>query len=468
MIKILPHESIDVLSKYIDILKEVDVVKYIGKVERVVGLTIESNGPPVQYGDLCLIRIENKKSLSAEVVGFHRNRVILMPVGDMKGVVAGAEVIPVGSSLMVQVGDELLGRVLSGTGEPLDGKGMISSKKKYPVITQPVNPLERRIIDKPLPVGIRAIDAFLTAGKGQRMGIFSGSGVGKSLLLGMIARNTEADVNVIALIGERGREVRNFIEKELGTEGLKKSVVVVATSDQPPMVRLRGAFVAHAIAEYFRDEGLDVNLLMDSVTRFAMAQREIGLAIGEPSATRGYPPSVFSLLPRLLERSGSRVDGGSITGFYSILVDSDDMNEPISDAVRGILDGHIVLERKLANKGHYPAIDILASLSRCMRDVVSTEHFNAANQFRGYLSAYIEAEDLISLGGYAKGSDPIVDKALEMIDGMNLFLRQGINEIDTFENTVKGLISLFNNEERLGGETRGNIVMESMSRMRTR
>lgn len=447
MIRILPHERVDVISKYKDLVEEIDTIKYTGRVERVVGLTIESIGPAVKHGELCKIKLEDGSTLHAEVVGFNKNRIILMPVGDMKGVTAGAEVIAAGSALTAPVGEELLGRVINGIGMPIDGKGQIFTKQKYPVISEAINPLERTIIIEPLSVGIRAIDGLISAGKGQRLGIFSGSGVGKSILLGMIARFTTADINVIILIGERGREVRNFVEKELGPEGLKRSVVIVATSDQPPMMRLRGAFIGHAIAEYFRDRGRDVNILMDSVTRFALAQREVGLAAGEPSATRGYPPSVFSLLPRLLERSGTREGGGSITGFYSILVEADDMNEPISDAVRGILDGHIALDRNLANRGHYPAIDVLGSISRCMIDVVSNEHLKAANKFRELLAAYKDAEDLINLGAYARGSNPVVDEAIDRMPEMNAFLRQGILEKDTFENITGTLINMFKEKE---------------------
>ncbi len=448
MVRILPHENVDVLSRYKDIIRETELVRLTGKVERIVGLTIEAMGPAVRYGQMCRIRLDNGEYLPAEVVGFNKNRIVLMPVGDMKGIVPGAEVIDAGSAMTVPVGEELLGRVISGTGVPLDGKGDISAKKRYPVDGKPLNPLKRSIITRPLSVGIRAIDGLNTVGRGQRIGIFSGSGVGKSTLLAMIARYTDADVNVIALIGERGREVRDFVDRELGADGLKRSVVVVATSDQPPMVRLRGAFLAHAVAEYFRDQSLDVNLMMDSVTRFAMAQREVGLAVGEPSATRGYPPSVFGLMPKLLERSGTREEGGSITGFYTILVEADDMNEPIADAARGILDGHILLERKLAHKNHYPAIDVLGSISRCMKDVIDDKHREAANRFRELLAAYRDAEDLINLGAYARGSNPVVDKAIGMIDEMNAFMKQDIYEKDTFESILTRLQQLTGVEEK--------------------
>jgi flagellum-specific ATP synthase len=446
MIQILPHEKIDILSKYAELIKQTDVIKFTGRVERIVGLTIESKGPVVKHGELCNIEIEGGEPLFAEVVGFNKDRIILMPIGEMKGVIAGAEVIAAGSSLSVPVGNELLGRVINGLGKPLDGKGEIFTRERYPVLGKTLNPLVRSIIEKPLSVGIRAIDGLITVGKGQRIGIFSGSGVGKSILLGMIARYTSADINVIILVGERGREVRNFVERELGEEGLKRSVVVVATSDQPPMLRIRGAFLGHALAEYFRDKGRDVNLMMDSVTRFALAQREVGLAAGEPSATRGFPPSVFSLLPRLLERSGTKEGSGSITGFYTILVEADDMNEPIADAVRGILDGHIVLDRNLANRGHYPAIDVLGSISRCMRDVIDKDHQKAANQFRELLASYKDAEDLITLGAYAKGSNAMVDKAINMIGSINAFLKQDMYERDTFEDITKKLKGLFTQE----------------------
>ena len=457
MIQILQHEKVDILSKYKNIIEEVDSIQFTGKVERIVGLTIESHGPEVQYGELCRIKIGEGEYLWAEVVGFNKNKVILMPIGEMKGVVPGAEVYAAGSSLMVPVGEKLLGRVLNGTGKPLDGKGEIFSSEKYPVNGQPLEPLDRGIIDQPLSTGIRAIDGLTTIGKGQRIGIFSGSGVGKSTVIAMIARNTAADVNVIALIGERGREAKDFVERELGKEGLKRSVVIIATSDQPPMLRLRGAFLAHAVAEYFRDQGLHVNLLMDSVTRFAMAQREIGIAAGEPASTRGYPASVFSLLPRMLERSGNKEGSGSITGFYSILVEADDMNEPIADAVRGILDGHVVLDRKLAQRRHYPAFDVLGSISRCMKDVIDEEHKTAADNFRQLLAAYADVEDLISLNAYVRGTNPVTDKAIDMKPEMDAYLKQGIYEADTFDNIRKQLIILMG-EGKQKQETRQDYV----------
>lgn len=447
MIQILPHEKIDILSKYKQIIEDIDVVQYCGRVDKIVGLTIESIGPDVKYGDLCKIKLDEHEYLYAEVVGLNRNRVILMPIGELKGVKPGASVYSAGESLKIPVGNELLGRVINGTGEPMDGKGRIFSKNKYPIEGKSVNPLERDIISQPLSLGIRAIDGLNTIGKGQRIGIFAGSGVGKSTLLGMIAKHTSADVNVIALIGERGREVKEFVESILGEEGMKRSVVVVATSDQPPTLRLRGAYTAHTIAEYFRDQGLHVNLMMDSVTRFAMAQREIALAAGEPTSTRGYPPSVFSMLPRLLERAGTKHGGGSITGLYTVLVEADDMNEPISDHVRSILDGHIVLNRKMAHKGHYPAIDVLASISRCMTSVTDREHKKAAQHFRELLAAFTESEDMIMLGGYQRGSSPITDKAIDMISELNNFLKQGMDETETYENTREKIIALFREED---------------------
>ena len=448
MIKILPHERPDILSKYTQIIHETDTIRHTGHVERIVGLTIESVGPDVRFGDVCRIDTGKDDFIFAEVVGFRsKNTPILMPIGEMRGVVPGAEVISIGSGLMVPVGEELLGRVVDGIGRPMDGKGPIFTKQKYPVDGKPINPLERRVIEKPLSTGIRAIDSLNTVGRGQRIGIFSGSGVGKSTVMCMITRYTDADVNVIALIGERGREVKDFVQKELGPEGLKRSVVVVSTSDQPPMMRIRGAYLAHTVAEYFRDQGKDVNLLLDSITRFAMAQREVGLAAGEPPAQRGYPPSVFSLLPRMLERSGTS-EKGSITGFYTVLVEADDMNDPIGDTVRGILDGHIVLDRSLANKGHYPAIDVLSSLSRCMKDVVTKEHAMLARQMRELLAAYKEVEDMVMLGTYVRGTNPVADRAIAMINDLNGFLRQGIYEKSTLAGTTERMEDLLVGESK--------------------
>ncbi len=420
-------------------------MKINGKVVRVVGLVIESKGPEASVGEICEIYLKNGGSVKAEVVGFREDRVLLMPLGDMGSIGPGCEVVATGESLKVRVGEGLLGRILNAFGEPIDDKGPITWEDEYPLNRKPPHPLRRRRIKEPISIGVRAIDGLLTCGKGQRMGIFAGSGVGKSTLLGMIARNTSASVSVIGLVGERGREVREFVERDLGEEGLRRSVVVVATSDEPALIRLKAAFTATAIAEFFRDKGLDVILMMDSVTRFAMAQREVGLTIGEPPATRGYTPSVFSLLPRLLERAGNS-DRGSITGFYTILVEGDDMNEPIADTVRSILDGHIVLSRKLASQNHYPAIDILRSISRLMIEIVPREHYVAAGRLRELLSAYEEAQDLINIGAYAKGSNRVVDEALEKIDEIRRFLIQGINEKSTLEEAREWLIKNFGGE----------------------
>lgn len=442
MINVLPHERIDFLSKYMSIIEETEVVKFIGYVDKIIGLTIESVGPNVKYGDTCKIRTEKDKYILAEVIGFRaKNRPVLVPIGDMSGVVPGAEVISLGASMGAMVGENLIGRVIDGIGNPIDGKGMIYSKKRYPIKSRPVPPLERNLVEKPLATGVRAIDGLLTIGRGQRIGIFSGSGVGKSTLMAMISKYTDADINVIALIGERNREVKDFVEKELGEEGMKKSVVIVATSDQPPMLRVRGAYLAHAIAEYFRDQGKSVNLLMDSVTRFAMAQREIGLAAGEPTASKGYPPSVIELLPKLLERSGNG-KSGSITGFYTVLIEADDMNDIIADTVRGILDGHIILDRTIANKGHYPAIDVLASLSRCMKDVVEKNHQAAALRFRELLAAYRDVEDMVMLGTYVRGSSPLADKAISLINELNAFLKQAFIDKTEFPETVQRMEAL--------------------------
>ena len=431
------------LDKLRDVIREARTIKLTGKVTQVVGLVIESQGPPVSVGELCYVisKIESFAPIPAEVVGFREGFVMLMAIGEMQGVGPGCEVIAAQKMLQVKVGDELLGRVLDGLGNPMDGKGPILSKLEYPLQAPPPPPLTRPRITESLYVGVRAIDGLMTLGDGQRIGIMAGSGVGKSTLLSMIARNTEADISVIALVGERGREVRDFIERDLGEEGLKRSVVVVATSDQPALVRIKGAMTGTAIAEYFRDKGHKVILMMDSVTRFAMAQREVGLTIGEPPATRGYTPSVFALLPRLLERAGTS-DTGSITGIYTVLVDGDDMNEPIADAVRSILDGHIVLSRSIAAQNHFPAIDVLASVSRVMNEVVSKEHLQAAQNMRALMAVYKDAEDLIHIGAYVKGSSKRIDQAIQKIDSINEFLVQGIFEVDTYKNTEKKLIAI--------------------------
>ncbi|TJY43189.1 flagellar protein export ATPase FliI [Cohnella pontilimi] len=416
------------LIRYEEALKHLDPVRVNGKVTQVIGLTVESEGPDASVGEVCAIHpMKGGSPILAEVVGFRSNRLLLMPLGELESVSPGCEVVATGRPLTVQVGSELLGKVLDGLGRPLDGSRLPVRMSHYSTNRAPGNPLDRPRVTEPLGIGIRAIDGLLTVGQGQRVGIFAGSGVGKSTLLGMVARNTSADVNVIALIGERGREVLEFIEKDLGPEGLARSVVIVATSDQPALIRIKGALIATTIAEYFRDRGLNVMLMMDSVTRYAMALREVGLAIGEPPATRGYTPSVFAALPKLLERAGTG-PSGSITAFYTVLVDGDDMNEPIADAVRGILDGHIVLQRSLANKGHFPAIDVLASVSRVMNDIAGAEQREAAEQLKRLLSVYRESEDLINIGAYQRGSNPDIDKAIQYIDLINAYTRQKTDE----------------------------------------
>jgi len=412
-------------------------LQYKGYVSEIIGLVIRANGPKASIGEVVLIE-SPEGTIPAEVVGFSDNKTLLMPLGNMRGISPGNVIKATGETLNIKVGPQLVGRVLDGLGQPLDDQPPPPWEKEYPLEQQAPHPLKRKRITEPLPLGIKAIDGLLTCGNGQRLGIFSGSGVGKSTLLGMIARESSADVNVIALVGERGREVREFLENDLGEEGLKRSVVVVASSDQPALVRIKGAFLATAIAEYFRDQGAKVILMMDSVTRFAMAQREVGLAIGEPPATKGYTPSVFALLPRLLERAGTSAKG-SITGLYTVLVDGDDVNEPISDAVRGILDGHIVLSRQLASLGHYPAIDVLNSVSRVMLNIISEEHSEAAIRFKELLSVYREAKDLIDVGAYQEGSNPKIDLAIKYMDEMNQFLRQGVSESWKYVETLQSL-----------------------------
>jgi len=430
-------------EKYHAAVERSDLVRVIGKVVQVVGLIIEAQVGGVSVGDLCSIRLEkDNREAYAEVVGFRENRVLLMPLGSTAGISPGSQVVAAGRPLMVGAGPNVLGRVLNGLGEPIDGKGPVMCEESYPLDADPPDPVRRPRVTEVMKVRIKAIDGMLTVGRGQRIGIFAGSGVGKSTLMGMIARNAEADVNVIALVGERGREVRDFIEESLGEEGLKKSIVVAATSDQPPLIRLKAAFVATAIAEYFRNQGKNIILMMDSVTRFAMAQREIGLAAGEPPTTKGYTPSVFALLPRLMERSGTSVTG-SITAFYTILVEGDDMNEPIADHSRSILDGHIVLSRDLAARNHYPAIDVPHSVSRLMTNLVSDEHKQAAGKLREVLARYSEAEDLINIGAYVKGSNPKIDFALSKIDQVNGFLKQGTFERVEYEDTANQLIGIF-------------------------
>lgn len=399
-----------------------------GKIVDVVGLTIEATGPPMHVGDLCYIRPpRGGNSVPAEVVGFRGDRILLMPLGDIAGIAPNSQLEPTFRPQRVRVGLDLLGRVIGSMGNPLDAGPAPSGTALAALAMTPPSPLTRTRISEPLSTGVRSIDGCITIGKGQRVGILSGSGVGKSKLIGMIARNTNADVNVIALVGERGREVREFIEGDLGPQGLARSVVVVATSDEPALMRIKGALVATAIAEWFRDQGADVLLMMDSVTRFAMAQREVGLAVGEPPTTRGYPPSVFALLPKLLERAGTS-DKGSITGIYSVLVEADDLNDPVGDSVRSILDGHISLSRALASRNHYPAVDVLESISRCMIDIAADTHRMLAGEIRKLLATYRDAEDLINIGAYVEGSNPDIDRAVRLMPGVRRFLQQGLND----------------------------------------
>jgi len=428
------------VKKYHEALHSAVPIRANGRVKKVVGLVIEASGPAAQIGCVCDIAGEGSLgTVSAEVLGFKEDSVLLMPLEDIRSLGPGCKVVARDEKAQVAVGPALLGRVIDGLGNPIDGKGPIPVQDTYPLYANPVNPLLRNRIEQPLDLGIRAINGLLTVGCGQRMGIFAGSGVGKSVLLGMIARNTSAEVNVIALIGERGRELNEFIQKDLGEEGLKKSVVVVATSDHLPLVRLRGGFIATTIAEYFRDQGKHVNLMMDSVTRLAMAQREIGLSLGEPPTTKGYTPSVFSMLPKLLERAGTSCHRGTITGLYTVLVEGDDMNEPVADAVRSILDGHIVLTRDLANQNHYPAIDILRSISRVMEDITELDHKHHVGKVKEVLATYRKAEDLINIGAYAAGSNPNIDFAIQMINPINSYLKQGIREQANLEQSIAGL-----------------------------
>ncbi len=430
------NEILEALAKK---LESVNLNRLNGKVKRVVGLTIESTGPEVSLGELCKIFTKDRRIL-AEVVGFREGSNLLMPLEDATGLNPGCEVVGTGRVLDVGVGENLKGRILDGLGSPIDGKPFIP-ETRYPIVNASPHPLKRKRIKEPLPLGIRSIDAFVTLGKGQRIGIFSGSGVGKSVLMGMIARNTYADINVIALIGERGREVREFIERDLGEEGLKRSVVVVSTSDQPALVRVKSLLTATAIAEFFRDKGYDVMLMVDSLTRWAMAQREVGLSIGEPPTTRGYPPSVFAGIPKILERAGNS-DKGSITAIYTVLVEADDFNEPISDTVRSVVDGHVILSRELAEANHYPAVDILMSVSRLMVEVVSKEHLEAAAKIRDLMATYRSAKDLIDVGAYKKGTNPKIDLAIEMIDEINAFLKQGMFEKAPFDKTIERLLEM--------------------------
>ena len=429
------------LQPFVQRVENTRPYRWLGSVSKIIGLVMESVGPAASIGEICEVRSpDHKHSVAAEVVGFRDDRILLMPLGDMNGITHGDEVLARGRQLSVRVSESLLGRVLDGLGRPIDGKGPILAADERPLRAPAPDPMERPCIAEPLPTGVRAIDTLLTCGKGQRVGIFGGSGVGKSMLLGEIAKHTKASVNVIALVGERGREVQDFLRYSL-KDALDHSVVIVATSDQPALIRLKGAFAATTVAEYFRDMGHDVLLLMDSVTRVATAMREIGLAIGEPPTTRGYTPSVFATLPRLLERTG-RNRNGSITGFYAVLVEGDDTDEPLSDAVRAILDGHIVLSRRLATRGFFPAIDIHESVSRNMPDIVSREHLEAAQKLKAVSFAYREAEDMINIGAYKKGTNPDIDYAIEMKKPIDDFRRQGIDETGEMESDVERLMEL--------------------------
>lgn len=413
-----------------------------GRVTKIVGMVVEADGPLLSIGSRCSLESVSGRKISAEIIGFRDNRVVLMPYGESDGIAPDSLVVSENNGNSIKIGDALLGRILDGFGDPIDGKGPICDCESCIIQATPPHPLERRVIKTPIYTGIKAIDGLITSGSGQRVGIFAGSGVGKSVLLGMIARNTNASVNVIALIGERGREVREFIERDLGEEGLKRSVVVVATSDQSALVRKQGAFIATRIAEYFRDTGREVMFMMDSVTRFAMAQREIGLTVGEPPTSKGYTPSVFGLLPKLLERAGTCSGTGSITGLYTVLVEGDDMNDPIADTVRSIIDGHIVLDRRIAAKNHFPAIDVMVSASRLMSEVTTKEHLTVAGKIRELIAQYKEAEDLINIGAYSKGSNPKIDEAIAKNAAINSFLRQEKSEKFSFEDTctlMKGI-----------------------------
>lgn len=426
--------SID-FSRYTDVIERTNTIRVNGRVTQVVGLLIEATGPQNPVGDVCNIITQNGP-IPCEIVGFRKDSILLMPLINTDGIRKGAEVIPAGAPLTAPAGDELLGRLLDGLGNPIDEKGELPSTiKRVPLTREPPNPFTRKRILTPLPTGVKVLDGLLTIGNGQRLGIFAGSGVGKSTLLGMISRTSKADINVLALIGERGREVREFLEKDLGPEGMKRSIIVVATSDKPALMRVKAAFTATAIAEYFRDQGKNVMLMMDSVTRFALAQREIGLATGEIAATKGYTPSVFAMLPKLLERAGTAVKG-AITGIYTVLVEGGDMDEPVADAVRGILDGHLILSRELAHQNIYPAIDILSSISRLMPAIAEKDHYANAGKLRNIYSTYMKNVDAITLGAYKAGSDPRIDEAIKKQPLIENFIRQGINESMPFEASV--------------------------------
>ena len=438
----MTEQTEEILEKYLEVINETETIKVNGKVTDVIGFIIVSIGPNVSLGEVCTVIDKNGNEVcKAEVVGFKEGKVLSIALGEIHNISPSCEIIASGKSFSIGVGEKLLGRVLDGFGNPIDGKGEIEYSSMRKVFREPPNPLTRDRINKPLQTGVRAIDGLLTVGKGQRVGIFAGSGVGKSVMLGMIAKNTSADVSIIVLVGERGREVREFIEKDLGPEGLKRSVIIVATSDKPSLARIKAAYIGTTIAEYFRDLGKDVVLMMDSVTRFAHAQREVGITIGEPPTTKGYTPSVFAVLPKLLERAGTSKTG-TITGFYTVLVDGDDMTDPIADSVRSILDGHFVLSRKIANKGQFPAIDPLQSVSRVMPDIVPTDHRIRAMEFNEILSSYNEAEDLINIGAYVKGSNPQIDHALNKIQDLRKFLKQDMKEKALYEDTIARLETL--------------------------
>ncbi len=438
----MTEQTEEILEKYLEVINETETIKVNGKVTDVIGFIIVSIGPNVSLGEVCTVIDKNGNEVcKAEVVGFKEGKVLSIALGEIHNISPSCEIIASGKSFSIGVGEKLLGRVLDGFGNPIDGKGEIEYSSMRKVFREPPNPLTRDRINKPLQTGVRAIDGLLTVGKGQRVGIFAGSGVGKSVMLGMIAKNTSADVSIIVLVGERGREVREFIEKDLGPEGLKRSVIIVATSDKPSLARIKAAYIGTTIAEYFRDLGKDVVLMMDSVTRFAHAQREVGITIGEPPTTKGYTPSVFAVLPKLLERAGTSKTG-TITGFYTVLVDGDDMTDPIADSVRSILDGHFVLSRKIANKGQFPAIDPLQSVSRVMPDIVPTDHRTRAMEFNEILSSYNEAEDLINIGAYVKGSNPQIDHALNKIQDLRKFLKQDMKEKALYEDTIARLETL--------------------------
>jgi flagellum-specific ATP synthase len=440
-VKTIPYDL------YANRIRNASTIKQSGRVVQIIGLVIESIGPAVSVGDLCQIEnSENGDKVRAEVVGFRDNRTLLMPLGSVSGITPGSIVISTGEQLKIPVGDELIGRVIGGLGQPIDGGKRVMTATMRPIISRPIQALERRRISEPIRTGVKVMDIMAACGQGQRMGIFAGSGVGKSVMLGMIARGSSADVNIVALVGERGREVREFIEKDLGPEGMKKAIVVAVTSDQPALIRIKGAMVATTIAEYFRDQGKNVMLLMDSLTRIAIAQREIGLAAGEPPATKGFTPSVFALLPKLLERAGTN-QKGSITGMYTVLVESDDINEPISDAVRSILDGHVSLSRKLASLNQYPAVDILDTISRLMIDICPKEHIELAAKAREVVATYRESEDLINIGAYVKGSSAKIDYAISKIDTLHQYFRQEIKEFCDLNEALKGLGEILGDQQ---------------------